>query len=82
VTLNAQVPDGSRYERHVDSNAVEGLLYVTTHTPGEGGELVVANDSSASDVALVDANCSTLHPQAGTLVLFDARRHRTMCAHF
>jgi len=63
-----------RYECHVDSNPVQGLLYATTHRPGEGGELVVARNSEAHSVKQVDEDCTVIHPTAGQLLLFDARR--------
>lgn len=73
VNLNVQRGRSMRYECHVDSNPIEGLLYVTDHPRGEGGELVVANSRGAASVEEVDRNCSVLHPVAGRLVFFDAR---------
>jgi hypothetical protein len=74
AVLNVQSGTGMRYEAHVDSNPIEGLLYVTTHVEGAGGELVVANNSSADSVAGIDADCSIVYPVSGNLVFFDARR--------
>jgi hypothetical protein len=73
VNLNVQRGSQMRYECHVDSNPIEGLLYVTDHPKGTGGELVVANHRTATSVAEVDNDCSVLHPEAGKLVFFDAR---------
>lgn len=73
VNLNVQVGAGARYEAHVDSNPWEGLLYATTHKPGEGGELVVSNRRDAWGVEAISEDCARIHPQAGTLVFFDAR---------
>ncbi len=73
INLNVQRGRTMRYECHVDSNPVEGLLYVTDHPRGEGGELVVANRRGATSVEEVDCDCSVLHPVAGRLVFFDAR---------
>ena len=73
VNLNVQRGRSMRYECHVDSNPIEGLLYVTDHPRGEGGELVVANRRDAASVEEVDRDCSVLHPVAGRLVFFDAR---------
>lgn len=75
INLNVQVGQNMRYECHVDSNPLEGLLYVTSHPPGTGGELVIGNDYMAMGVDQVDADCERLHPTSGTLVFFDARKH-------
>lgn len=75
VVMNAQESDGSRYECHVGSNPIEGLLYVTDHPQGDGGELVVAIQRTVKSVAEVDADCSIVYPVAGHLVLFDGRWH-------
>lgn len=73
VNLNMQRGDRTRYECHVDSNPWEGLLYVTTHPPGSGGELVVANRKDAMGPAEIEADCVRIHPAMGKLVFFDAR---------
>lgn len=73
--INVQRGRSMRYECHVDSNPIEALLYVTTHSNGDGGELLVANDPSAATVEEVDADASEVRPIAGHLVFFDAR-HR------
>lgn len=75
VNLNVQRGRGMRYECHVDSNPLEGLLYVTSHPEGQGGELVVANTLTARSVEEVDRDCSIVYPQSGHLIFFDARRH-------
>jgi 2OG-Fe(II) oxygenase superfamily len=63
-----------RYECHVDSNPIEGLLYVTDHPKSSGGELAVATKVNAASVADVEADCSVIYPTYGNLVFFDARR--------
>jgi hypothetical protein len=73
ANLNVQTA-GMRYEAHVDSNPVEGLLYCTDHPKGSGGELVVANDPNAKSIAEIDRDCSIVYPAAGNLIFFDARR--------
>lgn len=73
ANLNVQTGD-MRYEAHVDSNPIEGLLYCTDHPKGAGGELVVANDPQAQSIAAIDRDCSVVYPVAGNLVFFDARR--------
>jgi len=74
AVLNVQRGSNMRYETHVDSNPIEGLLYVTTHPKGSGGELVVANVPAANSVSEIDTDCSTIYPVEGNLVFFDARR--------
>lgn len=73
INLNIQRGVNMRYECHVDSNPLEGLLYVTTHTPEEGGELVVAKSPEARGVDAINADAWRIHPVSGRLVFFDAR---------
>lgn len=73
VVLNVTHADGTRYECHVDTNPIQGLLYVTSHPEGTGGELVVANNSAASSLQEIDADTTIIYPQHGYLVFFDAR---------
>jgi hypothetical protein len=75
TVLNVQRGDGERYECHIDSNPIEGLLYVTSHASGTGGELVVANNVNADSVEKVDADCSVIYPQEGHVVFFNGRSH-------
>jgi 2OG-Fe(II) oxygenase superfamily len=73
VVLNVQRGSRMRYECHVDSNPLEGLLYVTTHEPGSGGELVVSRNPSAHSVNEIEVDSDVVYPLAGRLVFFDAR---------
>jgi len=73
VVLNVQRGAGMRFECHVDSNPLTGLLFCTDHRAG--GELLIANDIEAEGVAGVDRNCSAIRPHAGHLIFFDARRY-------
>jgi hypothetical protein len=41
VNINKLTGPGARYEWHVDSNPVTGVLFVTSHPPDEGGELLL-----------------------------------------
>jgi len=75
INLNVQRGRAMRYECHVDSNPIQGLLYVTDHPPGSGGELVVSNLGDVAGVEEVDRDATRIHPVAGYLVLFDARHH-------
>jgi hypothetical protein len=63
-----------RFECHVDSNPLTGLLFCTDHQPGSG-ELVFAHDRAAASVAEVDKDCSVIQPHAGHLIFFDGRQY-------
>ncbi len=73
VVLNVQRGSSMRFECHVDSNPLTGLLFCTDHEAG--GELVIAHDEAAEGLAAVDRNCSVIRPHAGQLIFFDARYH-------
>jgi hypothetical protein len=71
--LNVQTPEDMRYICHVDTNPIQGLLYVTTQPPGTGGELAVGNKTTAASREEIDADCSVIYPQSGHLIFFDGR---------
>jgi len=73
IVLNVQRGTTMRFECHVDSNPLTGLLFCTDHPAG--GELVIARDAEAADVAAVERGCSVIRPHAGHLIFFDGRRH-------
>jgi hypothetical protein len=73
LVLNVQRGTEMRFECHVDSNPLTGLLFCTDHEAG--GELAVAHNRSASDIRAVDQDCSVIRPHAGHLIFFDAREH-------
>lgn len=73
VVLNVQRGTTMRFECHVDSNPLTGLLFCTDHQAG--GELVFAHDATAADVSAVERDCSVIRPRAGHLIFFDARQH-------
>jgi hypothetical protein len=75
VVLNVAIGNEMCFECHVDSNPLEGLLFCTTHPPGTGGDLVVANNQDAWGIEEVDANASHIYPVAGQLAFFDARKN-------
>ncbi len=75
INLNVQRGRGMRYECHVDSNPVEGLLYVTDHPAGTGGETVFSNVGDVPTCEKVDEDATRVHPVAGHLIFFDARHH-------
>jgi hypothetical protein len=73
VVLNVQRGTAERFECHIDSNPLTGLLFFTNHAAG--GELVFAHNPDAASVDDVERDCSVIRPQAGHLIFFDARRH-------
>jgi 2OG-Fe(II) oxygenase superfamily len=73
IVLNVQQGTEMRFECHVDSNPLTGLLFCTDHPAG--GELVVAHDAAAANVGAVERSCSVIQPHAGHLIYFDARRN-------
>lgn len=75
VVLNVQRGASMRFECHVDSNPLTGLLFCTDHPADGGGDLVVANDVSAVGVADIERDCAVIRPHAGQLIFFDGSRH-------
>jgi hypothetical protein len=75
IVLNVQRGTTMRFECHVDSNPLTGLLFCTDHQTGAGGELVFAHDPAAADTKAVERACSVIRPQAGHLIFFDGRTH-------
>ena len=75
INLNVQRGDKMRYECHVDSNPIEGLLYATNQPAGSGGDLVVASDTRARGIEAISQSAVRIYPCVGKLVFFDARIH-------
>ncbi|HEX7313623.1 MAG TPA: 2OG-Fe(II) oxygenase [Pyrinomonadaceae bacterium] len=75
IVINAQRGTNMRYECHVDTNPLSGLLFVTSHPPGNGGELVVANKPAAVGVEDIGRDCKMIYPDSGKMIFFDAREH-------
>jgi 2OG-Fe(II) oxygenase superfamily len=73
LVLNVQRGSSMRFECHVDSNPLTGLLFFTDHEAG--GELVVGNNPTASSLAAIERDCAVIRPHAGHLVFFDARHY-------
>ena len=74
VVLNVQRGKSMRFECHVDSNPLTGLLFLTDH-PAGGGELVVGHNPAAEGVEAVEQDCSVIRPHAGHLIIFDGKTH-------
>jgi hypothetical protein len=75
VVLNVQHGSSMRFECHVDSNPLTGLLFCTDHPADTGGELVFGHDGGAAGLEAVERDCSVIRPHAGYLIFFDGRRH-------
>jgi hypothetical protein len=73
IVLNVQRGTTMRFECHVDSNPLSGLLFCTDHQ--EGGELVFAHDQDAADVDAVERDCSVIRPHVGHLIFFNGREY-------
>jgi len=74
VVLNVQRGTTMRFECHVDSNPMTGILFCTDHQAG-GGELVVGNNRDAAGIADVEQDCSVIRPHVGQLIFFDGSQH-------
>ena len=74
VVLNVQEGESMRFECHVDSNPLTGLLFLTDH-PAGGGELVIGHNSAAASIEAVERDCSVIRPHAGHLIFFDGKTH-------
>jgi len=62
---------GERYEWHVDSNPLTGVLLLSTHVGSGGGALVFRPDPFEGTAQSWEVRVT---PSQGTLLLFDARR--------
>lgn len=74
VVLNVQRGKTMRFECHVDSNPVTGILFLTDH-PAGGGELVVSHDPDAVGVDEVERDCTPIRPEAGQVIFFDGKTY-------
>ena len=73
IVLNVQRGTTMRFECHIDSNPLTGVLFCTDHAGS--GELVFGHDRDAADISAVERDCSVVRPHAGHLIFFDAREH-------
>jgi hypothetical protein len=74
VVLNVQQGNTMRFECHVDSNPITGLLFFTDHPDG-GGELVVGNDPETVGIDALEENGSVIRPQVGQLIFIDGKTY-------
>lgn len=63
VNINLLRGIHARYERHVDSNPVTGILFASTLHPADGGELIFEGAN----------HDTTILPRTGIFIVFDAR---------
>ena len=84
VNINVQYGDPARYEQgryerdgevgryevHRDSNPCQANFYATS-----GGDLVVSNEGLVWGVEAVEKNATVITPEAGQILMFDARYH-------
>lgn len=70
VVLNVMTPHIGRYDAHVDSNPLQGMLYAQT---ASGGELVVTHNINAVGIAQIEADASVVNPASGHVYFFDGR---------
>jgi hypothetical protein len=73
VVLNVQRGKTMRFECHVDSNPVTGILFLTDHPAG--GELVVSHDPDAVGVDELERDCTVISPEAGQIIFFDGKKY-------
>jgi hypothetical protein len=74
VVLNVLRGSRMRFECHVDSNPVTGLLFFTSH-PAGGGELVIGHDPLGVGVEELERDGTPVKPQAGRLIIFDGQTY-------
>ena len=74
VVLNVQRGKTMRFECHVDSNPVTGILFLTDH-PAGAGELVVSHDPDAVGVDEMERDSTLIAPQEGKIVFFDGKTY-------
>jgi hypothetical protein len=74
VVLNVLRGNKMRFECHVDSNPVTGLLFFTSH-PAGGGELVIGHDPEGVGVEELERDGTAVTPEAGQLIFFDGRTY-------
>ena len=75
LRLNVQRGTEMRFECHVDSNPLTGLLFCTDQPVGAGGELVFGHDPDAAGMAEVERDRSVVRPHAGHMIFFDGRKY-------
>jgi 2OG-Fe(II) oxygenase superfamily len=75
IVLNVQHGGLMRFECHVDSNPLTGILFLSDHDEAAGGELVISSDSRVRGVAEIEEDCISIQARVGKLIFFDGRRN-------
>lgn len=65
ININCLRGVGDRYEKHVDSNPMTGLLFATEQSVADGGELVFQHPDTQE--------LTIVRPRIGMFICFDAR---------
>lgn len=74
VVLDVLRGNNMRFECHVDSNPLTGLLFFTGH-PAGGGELVIGHDPLGVGVEELERDGTAVTPRAGQLIFFDGKTY-------
>ena len=64
-----------RFECHVDSNPLTGLLFCTDHPAGPAASSSSGMIPPRPTSSAVERDCSVIRPHAGHLIFFDGRQH-------
>jgi len=75
VNLNIQRGQKMRYECHVDSCFLTGILYATPCQPGTGGELVISLDQNALGPEQIERRSHIVQPETGRLLFFEGSKN-------
>ena len=75
AVINVQRGTRMRFECHVDSNPLTGLLFCSDHAFGAGGELIFAHDQRAASRAGIERSRCVIRLQSGHLIFFDGWYH-------
>ena len=73
MVLNVQRGTTMRFECHVDSNPVTGLLFCTDHPAGRAANSSSRMTRRPAESRRGDRDCSVIRRSAGRLIFFDGR---------
>lgn len=74
IVMNALTNSSMRYESHIDSNPITGLLFVNSVDSGFGGELVISTNKNACNIEQIEENPIAIRPVSGMLLLFSGQK--------
>lgn len=75
IVLNVQHGRQMRFECHVDSNPLTGILFLSDHDVAGGGELVISSDPQVRGITEIEEDCVAIQARVGKLILFDGRKN-------